>query len=188
MPDIELNSIGLCESSSIAIGYDIEDAMLKAANVQLILARTICSGKYMVVVGGDVSDTAAAVDAGKAAAREALVDARHIPRVHPDIFPAVSCAVDLSPEEARALGIIESFSASSIIEAADAAAKAADIRLFRIHMAMAIGGKGFCLLTGDVAAVESAVAAGAAVAEQDGVLVATTVIPGPRPELFSEYI
>ena len=34
--------------------------------------------------------------------------------------------------------------------------------LFRIHLAMAIGGKGFVLLTGDVASVEAAVAAGAA--------------------------
>ena len=29
--------------------------MLKAADVELVLARTICSGKYMVMVRGDVA-------------------------------------------------------------------------------------------------------------------------------------
>ena len=184
----QLNSIGLVESSSIAIGFEIEDAMLKAAQVELILARTICSGKFLVVVGGDVADTLAAVQAGRAAARGALIEARHIPRVHPDVFPAISCAVELTPDQARAIGVVETFSASSIIECADAAAKAANVKLFRIHLAMAIGGKGFFSLTGDVAAVEAAVAAGAAVASESGILVATAIIPGPRRELFSEYI
>ena len=183
-----MDSIGLVESSSIAVGYEIEDAMLKAAEVRLVLARTICSGKYLVVVGGSVADTRAAVQAGQAAAREGLVDARHIPNVHPGVFPAISCAVELDPAQARSLGVIETFSASAVIESADAAAKAADVTLFRIHLAMAIGGKGFCLFSGDVAAVEAAAQAGARVASEAGVLVATAVIPGPRRELFAEYI
>jgi microcompartment protein CcmL/EutN len=53
---------------------------------------------------------------------------------------------------------------------------------------MAIGGKGFLLVTGEVAAVQSAVDAAAAVAMDRGVLVAKVVIPGPRRELFSEFI
>ena len=41
-------SIGLIELSSIAAGFAVADVMLKAANIQLILSRSICSGKYMV--------------------------------------------------------------------------------------------------------------------------------------------
>ena len=47
------NSIGLIELGSIASGFQVADTMLKAADVELILARTICSGKYMVLVRGD---------------------------------------------------------------------------------------------------------------------------------------
>lgn len=186
MPD--LNSIGLVECSSIALGYEIQDAMLKAANVELLIARTICSGKFIVIVGGNVSDTKHAVDAGAQTAREGLIEARHIPQVHADVFPAITGAVEIKPEEARAIGIVETFSASSIIECADAAAKAAAVKLFRVHLAMAIGGKGFFVVTGDVAAVEASVKAGAEIASNDGILVATVVIPGPRRELFHEYI
>ena len=38
--------------------------MLKAAAVDLLLSRSICSGKYMVMVRGDVSAVQAAVSAG----------------------------------------------------------------------------------------------------------------------------
>ncbi|MEN6606470.1 MAG: BMC domain-containing protein, partial [Bryobacteraceae bacterium] len=37
------NSIGLIELGSIAAGFVVTDAMLKTADVDLILARSICS-------------------------------------------------------------------------------------------------------------------------------------------------
>jgi microcompartment protein CcmL/EutN len=183
-----LNSIGLVEVASIATGYLAQDAMLKAANVQLLLARTICSGKYLLVVGGDVAAVTASVDAGAARCNGSLIEKRVIAHVHPDVFPAIGLAVDLAPERVGALGVIETFSASSIIDVADAAAKSADVTLFRVHLAMAIGGKGFVLLTGDVASVEAAVSAGTAVAAEDGILVGRAVIAAPSPELFREFI
>src|ERR1035438_8501325 len=54
------NSIGMVELGSIAAGYQVCDAMLKAAEVELVLARSICSGKYMVMVRGEVGAVQAA--------------------------------------------------------------------------------------------------------------------------------
>jgi len=90
-------AIGMIELSSIALGYEIQDAMLKAANCQLLLARTICSGKYMVVVGGEVADVQSSVEAGMSAAREALIDHLVIPNVHESLFPALSSSVMKRP-------------------------------------------------------------------------------------------
>jgi len=183
-----LNSIGLVEVSSIAVGFLAEDAMLKAASVSLLVARTICSGKYLIAVGGDVASVQASVEAGVKVCAGSLIEKRTIVQVHESVFPAISMAVDLAPERIKALGFIETFSASSIIDVADAAAKSAEITLFRIHLAMAIGGKGFVLMTGDVASVEAAVAAGCALAAEEGILVGRGVIAAPSPELFQEYI
>jgi microcompartment protein CcmL/EutN len=181
-----LNSIGLIEVASIATGYLAQDAMLKAADVQLLLARTICSGKYLVVIGGDMAAVSAAVEAGAGRCNGSLIEKRVITHVHPDVFPAIGLSVDATP--GRALGVIETFSASSIIDVADAAAKSADVVLLRIHLAMALGGKGFVLLTGDVASVEAAVAAGSQVAAEDGILVGRAVIAAPSKELFREFV
>jgi microcompartment protein CcmL/EutN len=183
-----LDTIGLIEVSSIGLGFEAEDAMLKAAEVELLLARTICSGKYLVVVAGDVASVKASVAAGEGAIRDGLIESRVIPRLHPSVFPAISQSVDIDPEDARALGIVETFSAASIVEAADAAVKAAAVTLFRVHLAMAIGGKGFLLMTGDVASVKAGVEAAAEVAGSEGMLVSKVVIPAPQSRLFRETL
>lgn len=183
-----LDTIGLLELTSVGLGYLAEDAMLKAASVELLVARTICSGKYLIVVGGDVASVESSVVAGSAAAEGAVIEEKVIPRVHSSVFPAIALSVELKTGEADALGVVETFSASSVIEAADAIAKAANVTLLRIHLAMALGGKGFVLFTGDVASVEAGVAAGAEVAGKEGMLVSKIAIPAPRAELFKEFI
>src|ERR1039457_4243883 len=178
------NSIGMVELGSIAAGYQVCDAMLKAADVELVLARSICSGKYMVMVRGEVGAVQAAVASGNTAGSFSVIDCFMIANLHESIFPAISGTVKV--ERLDALGIVESFSVASLIEGADAAAKAADVQL--IEGRLALGGKAFVTLTGDVAAVESAVAAGAQAIAQKGLLVNKVVIPRPRPELLNEMI
>jgi len=184
----EINSIGLIEVSSVAIGHLAEDAMLKAASVELLLARSICSGKFLIVVCGDVASVGAAVEAGAAVCGVSLIEKRHIARVHPSVFPAISMAVNFEPDKLCSLGIVETFSAASIIEVADAAAKSAEVTLLRVHLAMALGGKGFVLLTGDISSVEAAVSAGSRIASDEGMLVGRAVIAAPHRDLFRDYI
>ena len=109
-----------------------------------------------------------------------------IPNVHETIFPAIAGTTRI--EVLEALGIIESFSVASLIEGADAAVKAANVKLIEVRLAMALGGKAFVSLTGSVAAVRSAVEAGAAKVAQKGLLTNKVVIPNPRQELLSEMI
>lgn len=181
-------SIGAIELSSIGIGYRIEDEMLKAASVELLIARTICSGKYLIVVGGSVSDVAAAVQTGLTGAGESIIDHLLIPNVHESVFPALGQSVTLAGDADGALGVIETFSGVSVLAAADAAAKAARITLFRIHVAMALGGKGLCLMTGTVADVRAGVQAGVGEVRKRGLLVSEIVIPRPSRELFNDYL
>jgi microcompartment protein CcmL/EutN len=180
------DSIGLIELTSIAAGYQATDAMLKAADVSLVLSRSICSGKYMVMVRGDVAAVEAAVASGTRAGHFSVIDTFVIPNLHESVFPALSGVTKV--EALEALGIVESFSVASLIEGADAAVKAANIQLIEIRLAMALGGKAFVTLTGNVAAVQSAVDAGAQVVGSKGMLVNKVVIASPRPELLNEMI
>ena len=184
----EINSIGLIELSSVATGFLVEDTMLKAASIQLLLARTICSGKFLVVISGDVASVQAALEAGGAAGGASLIERRQIARLHPTVLPAISGSVDVDPKQLRSIGVIETFSAASVIDAADAAVKSANVTLLRIHLAMALGGKGFVLMAGDVSSVQAAVAAGSKAAAEEGMLVGRGVIAAPSPELFRDYI
>jgi microcompartment protein CcmL/EutN len=191
-----IEAVGLIELTSVGIGFVVEDAMLKAGDVKLVLARTICSGKYIIVVTGPVADATAAVDAGLAAAPEGIIDHEVIPRLHPAVLKALSQAVELTvPLSAgaeaaapKAVGIIETFSGVSVLLAGDAAAKTGNITLLKIHLAMALGGKGYLMMAGSVSDVQMAVHAGAEVVRRRGLLVSAVTIPGPSHELFAEYI
>ena len=184
----DIQSIGLIELSSVATGYQVEDVMLKAAKVQVLMARSICSGKFLIAIAGYVASVTTAVEAGGAAAGASLIERRQIARVHPSVLQAISQSVEINPKDLRSIGIIETFSASSIIDAADAAVKSANVTLLKVHLAMALGGKGFVMMAGDVSSVQAAVEAGSKAAAEEGMLVARGVIPAPSEELFRDYI
>ena len=179
-------AIGIVETSSIAKGFEIADTMLKTADIRIVVNRTICPGKYMVLIGGEVDAVNSGVEAGLEAGAHTVVDSFVIPNLHPSVFPAISGVSHLP--ELKSLGVIEAFTVASVIEAADAAVKATPIQLITINLAMAIGGKGWVSMTGDTASVTEAVAVGAAVIEKKGLLVEKVVIPAPRPEIVAEFI
>ena len=183
---MEQKAVGIIELSSIASGYLVTDTLLKTAGVDLLIHRTICSGKYLILIGGDVAAVKASLDAGVAVGGVSVIDSSLIPNINLDIFPAISGNVVI--ESYEALGILESFSVAALIEGADAAVKAANVQLVEIRLAMALGGKAFARLTGNVAAVEAAMEAGAARIAQRGLLVNKVVIPAPVQELFGEAL
>jgi len=179
-------SVGLIELSSVAAGFQVADAMLKAGNVRLYLSRSICSGKYMVLIAGDASAVGSAVAAGAEAANGCLIDSFVVASIHPDVLTALGRTQVTPPT--GALGVIESFSVATLLQAADAAAKRAAVQLLEIRLAMALGGKAFVTMTGDVASVEAAVAAGRKVIADAGMLVNAVVIARPHPDVYREMV
>jgi len=114
------HSIGLLEFNSIAKGLESTDAMIKAAEVRLLMAKTICSGKFLTIVAGLVQPIEDSVDAGLAIAKTSCIDHIVIPNLHPDVIPAFTATTGASLGEA--LGIIETYTVVSCVMAADIAA------------------------------------------------------------------
>jgi microcompartment protein CcmL/EutN len=181
-----MKSIGLIELSSVAAGFEVADTMLKAGTVRLILSRSICSGKYMVMIGGETAAVQSAVEAGEQASNGCLIDHFVIPNVHPDVFVALGRTQPVEPN--GALGILESFNVATLIQGADAAAKAAAVTLLEIRLAMALGGKAFVTMTGDVSSVQAAMAAGRQVIGDAGVLVNAVILSRPHPDVYREVV
>jgi len=179
-------AIGMVETSSVARGLEAADAMLKAARVQLLLSSPVCPGKYVVLVGGQVAEVGAAVQAGSRVAADSLVDETVIPRVHPQLLAAFTATTRAGPP--AAIGLIETFSLAAAVSAGDQAAKSARVDLLEIRLARALGGKAYVLLTGEVAAVRAAVQAGQQEARRHGLLLSSTVIPSPHEDLLDKLL
>lgn len=179
-------SVGMVELTSVAAGFLVADTALKAGNVRLLLSRSICSGKYMVLVCGDTAPVESAIAAAAEAADGCLIDSFVIPNIHPDVITAMGRTQTAPPE--GALGILESFNVATLIQAADTVVKSADVQLLEVRLAMALGGKAFATMTGDISAVQAAVAAGRQVIAEAGVLVNAVVISRPHPDIYREII
>ena len=181
-----MEAIGILESNSIAKGIEAADAVLKAADTALLYAKPVCPGKYTILFYGDVAAVSASLDAGAAVIDAHLVDSVVIPRIHPQVIQAISLST--APDGVNVVGVMEFFSVTAAVYAADAAAKAADVTLLDVRLGVGIGGKSFAVLTGEVAAVEEAVRCGMAAGEEKGLAVTSTVIPSPRKEIFDALL
>jgi microcompartment protein CcmL/EutN len=175
------NALGMIETMSIPLGIQAGDAMLKAAEVELVVSQAACAGKYIVIVEGAVAAVRAAVEAGKESAGSALVDSLIIAGIHEQVAPAIGATAEI--ENVNALGVMESYSMCAAIMAADAAVKAASINLIEVRLGRGLGGKAFVILTGEVAAVRAAVEAAESLEEVQGMLGASTVIPSPHKKI-----
>ena len=179
-------AIGMVEFSSIARDIYAADQMVKISEVEIVTAQTICPGKYIALVEGDVAAVQDSVHIGEKFAGEYFVDSLVIPNVHHGIFPAITGAT--MPEHVTALGIFETFSVATMITAADQILKAAELEAIEIRLGTGLGGKSFFTFTGDVAAVETGVEAGRGVAETKGLMVDAEVIPSPSDRLVPSVL
>lgn len=183
---MRLDTVGFLELNSIARGVETADTALKAAEVKLHFARPNCPGKYNILFSGEVSAVQASIDAGTLVAGHYLIESLVIPRVHVQVIDALNMVS--SPSSINAVGILEFFSITAAILGADTAVKAADVQLIDVRLGTGIGGKSYVIMTGDVAAIKQAVESGVKSAQENGMLIAKTVIPNPVPAIFESLL
>ena len=104
--DTAMIALGMVETKGLIGAIEAADAMVKAANVQLLGKEYIGAGYVTIFVRGDVGAVKAATDAGAAAARRVgeLISVHVIPRPHGEVERVLPTngRTGLSPDE-RAL-------------------------------------------------------------------------------------
>ncbi|NCB41338.1 MAG: BMC domain-containing protein [Clostridia bacterium] len=181
-----METIGFLELNSIAKGIEAADVILKAANVDLLFAKASCPGKYFILFSGEVAAVTASLDAGILAGGHHVVDSVVIARIHSQVIKAMNLAIE--PVEVGAIGVMEFFSVTASVYAADAAVKAADVTLMDVRLGTGIGGKSFVVLSGEVSAVSEAIACGTNLSTSKGLLISSVVIPNPCKEIFESLM
>ncbi|HOR87060.1 MAG TPA: BMC domain-containing protein [Bacillota bacterium] len=180
------NTIGLIELNSIAKGIEAADTMVKAADVELTFSKPVCPGKFIILVYGDAGSVKTSMEAGNEKGAQYVVDKMLLANAHPQLVPAI-CGLS-KVGQVNAVGIMEFFSIASAVAAADTAVKAGLVKLIEVRLGIGIGGKSFVTLTGDVSSVKEAVTVGIKNAEENGMLVASSVIPSPCNEVYANLL
>jgi microcompartment protein CcmL/EutN len=173
--------LGVLEYSSIAAGIKVLDQMVKTAPIRIIEARTICPGKYLIVFSGDVASVEYAFNKGCETGKDFIVDKLFLPMIHQDVIPAIGSII--SSDEWNAIGIIETMSVVSSIEAADLAAKSGGVTIIEVRLAIGFGGKSYVKMIGGLDTIEAAMQAGIMKAKEKNLLCMHTIIPQPHNEI-----
>ena len=185
-------ALGLLEVRGLASSIAVTDAMMKAADTLLIdVKKDMGGGLITVVVGGSVSAAAAAVQAGISIAGQ--IDKVIAYRIMANPDPQTRMYLDNSylekqvAFEKEACGIIEVYGFVCAMTAADAAVKAAAVRLVGMERTKGEEGIGLIValkLAGPPDAVKSAVAAGLAAAREVGDIISSNVNALPSEGIY----
>lgn len=169
-----MDTLGVVESRSIAGGVILADGMVKAAQVELVRAATVCSGRYLILVSGDRQAVSTAVAFAQDSGRP-LVGSFVISNVAPQLIAALKKGEPAGPGEA--IGVVECRTVASGLSAADKAVKRASVCLCLLVTGQGILGKSYFVLSGDVASVEQACEAAKESLGRD--CIETAVLPRP---------
>src|SRR4030065_1563777 len=98
-------SIGVVEFRSVAVGIAAVDRIVKASEVRIMDARTICPGKYYIIFTGDVSAVKNSTSVIQQEVDTFIIDSVVIPNVYQEIFMGINGTSEV--KELKSIGIIE---------------------------------------------------------------------------------
>ena len=174
-------AIAIVEFTTVSAGINAADRMAKTADIELVESQPVCPGKYMIIIAGRLSAVNAAVESAKSAFGERYISGFILGNPHDSLLPAFYGTTRVTG--LHALGVLETFDAASAVMAADTAVKTAVVELIEIRLAKGMCGKSFVTLTGEISAVDAAIARATAVAAEAGMFLDSCVIANPDEKL-----
>ncbi|SMF80460.1 PduT-like ethanolamine utilization protein [Paenibacillus uliginis N3/975] len=178
------SAIGVVELRSISKGYETADHMLKTSPVNIHHLKPICPGKFLIIMSGDTADVQEAMDTAKVAAGEFRITDFVLHGVHPDIIEGLKRRY--SSQSVDTIGIVETSTVSSGIYALNEALKQCDIRVKKMNLGMAIGGKFLAVFTGSVSDVEQGMKVFVSSIDQKRII-HNTVLRSPSEEIKQHF-
>ena len=100
-------AIGMIEYKTVSAGITATDLMVKTADVDLIEAQTVCPGKYIAIITGELSAVRSAVDNARHTFELQYIDSFVLGNPDESIFPAIVGTTEVG--SVSALGVIETF-------------------------------------------------------------------------------
>ena len=172
-------AIGMIEFKTTSTGVTAADAMVKTSEVEIVEAQTVCPGKYIAIITGDLSAVKAAVDTAVTTYEDKCIDSFVLGNPHESLFPAIYGTTQV--EEISALGILETYDAASIIEAAI-------VDLIELRIAKGMCGKSYMMITGEVSAVSASIDRAKELVAEKGMYLDSSVIAHPDKRMIDSLL
>lgn len=175
-------NITVVEFKSISRGLIVTDAMLKVANVSLLLGTTLCPGKYLTIVKGDVTAVQKALDTADRLGGRQVFSSFVVSGINDGVISAINGSETIPIKDS--IGIIESLQMANLINAADISLDSAEVEIVELRLGKGCGVNSFYIITGDLASVNEACSNAVSFLSERGALLAFRVIANPDKDLL----
>ncbi|MGL6064099.1 MAG: BMC domain-containing protein [Fusobacteriaceae bacterium] len=144
-------ALGLIEFSKIPTGIYYLDFINKSNFINTLTAYSVCPGKFIALIEGDISAVRGAIESVEANA-DCLVDTFMLGNPSDFLLEGILGKKNIVENE-DSFGIIEGFTVASTVEAADIGLKASGVKLFDLRLARGLCGKSYFILGGTLSEV-----------------------------------
>jgi PduT-like ethanolamine utilization protein len=179
-------SIGAIEFKSIAKGIEISNDMVKKSFVDILYLKSICPGKFLIIVAGDTCQVNECINYGVDNGIEYIVDNFIINSVHEDIVNGFK--YKYKPiNNITSIGVMESTKVCAGIKSLDKALKSSDVVLIKLQLSFAIGGKLVYIVAGELSSVEVGIKEGESILNPKEI-VNISIIPSVDRQIIKKLI
>ncbi len=178
------DALACVELSSLARGVRVLDAMAKRAPIVFRHHGRHSSGKYVILVEGDVASVEESYEEALQHAGSALLDSMFLAVVHPRVWRTLGGEYDATNAESALM--VETTTVATNIETLDFSLKLVDATLVDWQLATGIGGKGYFALQGPQYDLEY-LRDELLVRIPDDVCIGLELIPNPHEEMLAAF-
>lgn len=175
-------NIAVVEFKSISRGIVVTDEMLKTADINIVISGSLCPGKYLAVLEGEISALNSTLKVAERIGGRHLFSSFLISGISTKVLEAIKGKS--SKKTFDAIGIVESLQMADLINSSDIAVDSADIDFVEYRLARGCGVNSFYIINGQLSAVNEAAKNAVNFLGQNGSLIAYKVIPGPDREVW----
>ena len=182
MNDFKKGNIAVIEAKSVARGITVTDSMAKAANIGIVLSTSLCPGKYLTIIEGELGALESAVRIAEKLGGRHIFSSFIIGGINASVIEAIGGKhPDITLD---AMGIVESMQISNLINSSDIAVDSAEVDFVEFRLARGCGVNSFYIITGNLSSVRDAVENAAEFLGEKGSLIAKKIIPNPDKEVW----
>ncbi|MEE8325038.1 MAG: BMC domain-containing protein [Candidatus Humimicrobiaceae bacterium] len=175
-------NIFVAEFKSVSRGIMVTDSMVKSAEVNIVQAGSLCPGKYLTILEGEIS---ALISAGKIAGEQGgrhLFSSFTVSGIDQRIIEAIGGDLAETPDDA--IGIIEGPHMADLINSSDIAVDSAAVDFIEYRLARGCGVNSFFIITGVLSAVNEAADNASRFLGERGSLIAYRILPAPDRQVM----
>lgn len=183
---LKIKSIGAIEFKSIGKGIEVSNDILKKNSVEVLYLKSICPGRFLIIITGEVSQVNDAIEYGVEIASGYMIDSFVINNIDNRIIDGLKHKY-LKPDTINSVAVVETNKVCAGIKMLDKTLKSSDVSLIMLQLSFTIGGKLVYMVAGDVSSLEYGIRESKnTVKEKD--IIYTSIIPSVDDKLLKSLI